>query len=478
VEALWRACCCGAFVVLVLAGAHPLSGNDGVELTPTTVYSLPSAGTGAVAALGQVLGPEHPLELRGLAGEIVLARIAVQSAELVKSAGLRMSPEEGPATRSWHSVVVPGRPASDTAPTYCTIVALPDNVEPGFYDAALSVHTDSQELTLPVIIAVGKARLEPAATPSLFLVSSADDEPAWSEGLPDWLPPRWPYRLPVAMEGLEKQTGELSLDLSQLDDTAQGLAPAVLARQRMPVFLAPLMKEMSRRFELRPLSAEYVLAMHSLLSVLRDWAEAAGVSLVFVPPTSADDPDSLALQQHLTVMRETPGVDILLPVEPVLQFRPAYRRWVLSFARAYLAGTADGVKLARKAGDKELPTWLLVDGGRRAEAGLGADLAGVDVILVTADNMDSYMTGISARTDARYVATLTRLAEHAKEGDNPNARRIADNALEELKRLRRDIQKAGEREDTTAAELQEKLDDMRHALRPQIELLSDVTDQP
>ncbi len=422
------------------------------------------------------LGPDRELELRGLPGELLLARLGYRptSQDVVPEFSTEFEGEQ--PTWMARASFITGRPGGNGGvQTVWLAAAIPLDAVARVYEGHLVVRVGQGELRAPLIVTISSGRLDPSTTRYLVL-SSALVSGAAHRGLElEGAPAVWPLKLPITSVGLEEQNGDVTLDLSKLDALVEELAPGAPTAQPLPVFLAPLMGRLCTQFEVEPLRPTYVLALHSLLAQLRDWAEGKGVSLVFVPPIAqpGDDPDGLGLEQHVLILRETPGIRVLLPAEPLLTLKRPQQRRLLSLAQAYLVQSPNEVTLVSRHGVEGTPIWLQAPPGRRLEAGFWARAVGARVVLIRgASGPDDCLEVLSARTDARYFDTLSEVLNCALETGDPTAQRVAQQAQALLNELSRDVEKAVRDRDTEATAAGEEAERWRAVLRHDIDGLA------
>ena len=445
------------------------------EARPTAVFRLPATGSAAGTEAREPLGPERELELRGLPGEVVLARLALSAAGSQAPEMRAVFEGEAPG---WlrRASFLPGASSVGGLHTLWLTLAVPEDAAPGVYEGYLEVRAGDEPVRVPLIITISSGRLGPTAGRYLLLLTPAPKtSPTTPQLPPGRLPPTWPQRLPLTFVGLREADGEVTLDLSGLGPLREGFPPP---GEPLPVLLGPLVDRLSRRFGLEPLSATYVLALHSLLSQLRDWAGERGLGLLFVPPAAdpAEDPEALALAQHVTILRETPGIRVLLPVRPLLELKRSQQQALLSLAQAYLVEGPRGLALVAKRGVEGRPVWLLLSADQRLAAGFWARSVGAEGVLLNGDGgVEAALAALVAETDARYLDTLRQLVARAEAGAEPAAQRaarLASDLLQELSRradaLVADTRAAEQDPDQEATRWRERL---RHEIETLTELL-------
>jgi hypothetical protein len=268
----------------------------------------------------------------------------------------------------------------------------------------------------------------------------------------------------------------VGLDLSALNAAADRVAPPFGTEQPLPVFLGPLLSRLCQQFAVEPRSATYVLAYHSILSQLRDWAKARGATLIFVPPADEDGstPDPRSLEQDLLILRETPEVAVLLPADPVLSFSRPDQQRLLDLAQACLTRTREGVLLSAKPKGQSLPLWLQVAEGDRLRAGFWAETVGATVVLVTAEGRpENRLWTLAAQNDARYLATLKALLARADASKDASAKQSVRSAQADVEQLSRELDQVT-RETTDRPVGDAELDRWRDTLRQDIAPLSEL----
>lgn len=465
-------------VLLLAAAATQARGAEGAPGAPpgSALFRLPVTGPAAPAEGLEPLGPERELELRGLAGEVIVARLGLESAApAVPEARATFEGEE----KAWERLItfLPGAAAGGGGlRTLWLTVAVPRDAEPGVHEGYLEVRTGQTAVRVPLIITIGAGRLEPTAARYLLLTPAPKANPAPRPPLPYPLPPAWPQSLPLTFNHLEERTGDLDFDPSELEPLIEGLAPGE-REEALPVFLGPLMERLTQRFGLQPLSGTYVLALHGLLCRLRDWAAERGLRLLFVPPAgdAGADPDGLALQQHLIILRETPGIQVLLPVRPVLKLKRSQQQTLLGLAQAYLVESPKGLNLVEKRGVEGRPVWLHLSVHRRLAAGFWACSVGASGVLLEGEgSLDSVLAALAAETDARYLDTLQRLIDRAEAAGEPSARRSARLARNLLEKLGRQVERLLTDPKADPSALGREAASWRESLRHEIETLTDA----
>jgi len=468
-----------ALAPVVMGQEAPPEGAAGPAL-----FELPAVG-GSLAGydLGTPLGPDHPLELRALPGELLLIRLGARKAEPAEREAPPIHVEiRGEALRFEQSFAVWHRaPGTDLEDVWLALDLSPAS-PPGVYEGEVSFTPEGELLRVPLYLTLGSAALAPSPVRVLVVVPGpeADFKGGWAPIA--GLGADWPERLPIEPSALDQQSGDLTLDLSRLEPWSDTVNAEWDPKVPYPLFLGPLMEEVCRRFHVEPLSGTYVLALHSLLSQLRDWSEERHLQLVFVPPTvdPEDDPEALRLHQHLVIMRETPGIRVLLPLEPLLELKRSGQRQLLALAQEYLARSPQGVRLLRDH-RAEGRLWVDVPGGQRLRTGFWAWSVGADVVVVRGWGMTTHLLAGCALVDLRYLATLERLLQRAQENGDPRTQHFADEAAGFLTTLRQKVAQEVAEGSKPSAETAEAVrtlaDDLmtwRDALRHRIDALTRV----
>jgi len=456
---------CIVITALVLAGPVSAGGEEASPTEGPALFRLPLGTQPTNLESLERLGPERELELRALPGELVLARLGLGPAGLTP----RLSAAFEGEGADWfaRASFVPGGPVlGGDMSTRWLAMPIPADAEPGVYEGDLIVRAGKEELRAPLIVTVSSGRLGPSTTRSLVLSSTSTPEP-------QGLPPSWPLELPVTFTGLEQLNGDVGLDMSALEALVGGLPRDLVPGQPLPVFLAPLMDRLCEQFGVQRLSPTYVLALHSILTQLRDWAKDKGVSLLFVPPTAPaeDDPDGLALQQHVLILRETPGIRLLLPAEPLLELKRPQQQRLLGLAQAYLIEGPKGLALVRRHGVEGTPLWLRVPASRRLQAGFWARSVGAGVVMLEGTNgPNASFQASAAETDARYFDTAAQGLAAVRKSGEPTTQRLADETQDLLDKLSRDVGKVVA-EGRSDVDPQAEAAGWRQTLRRQIEQL-------
>jgi len=467
-----KVCFFTAAVVLVLTARLPAQVEEEVAGNGLALLKVPVSASLEQPDQFEELGAERVLELRALPGELLLARLGLRhrSAAAIAELSVAFEGEESAWVRD-ASFAAGSTSGDGSLQTAWLTMFVPEDAAPGVYEGYLVARAGGEQLRTPLVVTISSGRLRPSPTRYLVLSSAPTPGPASQQAMPEGIPPVWPLELPLTVTSVEEQNGHVSLDFSRLEALVDELPEGAASQQPLPVFLAPLMRRLCDQFGVEPLSATYVLALHSLLAQLRDWAAERDVALVFVPPSSDpdDDPDGLALEQHLFVLLETPAVRVLLPMEPLLELSRSPQRRLLSLAHAYLVESSRAVKLVERRGREQAGRWLRVSVGRRLEAGLWARLVGAEVVLAWGQvGPDARLWAACAQTDARYLDTVNGLLEQARESSDPATQRVAQQAEELLKDLRREVEKALTERSAQTAMTDDDLDVWRGALRHHI----------
>jgi hypothetical protein len=468
-------------LVLVLGAGVSAQPEEAKPAGGLTLYQLPlSSATGLLEpgslapSETELLTPLSSLKLTGLAGEVLLARLGVAPPPAKGNVEVSVSFAGGDPAWAESISFLPEEPA-ETKPIQAgwLTVTVRTQAEPGTYEGSLTVRAGGEQVEVPLAVTLSEGHLGPSSANYLLLSPSSGPKAPGEATLLPGLPPLWPGASAVSFLSLEKQNGDVGLDLSALNAAAEGLTPPFGAEQPLPVFVGPLMTRLDQQFGVEPHGTDYVLACHSILCQLRDWAKGKGVKLIFVPPGGEDGapPQAAALGQDLVIMRETPEVPVLLPVEPLLSLGRTEEQQFLGLAQAYLVRTREGVLAAGKAGGERPPLWLQVAGGDRLRAGLWAEAVGASVVLVTARGPQAErLSTLASQTDARYLATLKALLARAQESKDAQLKRLAGRAREQVDQLSRNLENATK--NPAPAPGDADLDRWRDGLREHIARLS------
>jgi len=466
---------------LALTIGLPAVGAQGDQALERALFELPLvAGGEAPKEAAEPLGPDRPLELNGLAGEPVLVRLGVRQSGPLRPSQFDLTLEEESSATASATFVPEGALGAGGLQSVWLVLALSPDIPPGSYDGELRFASGDRNFSVPLYLTVGTGFLRGSAIRQVLLLRQGDTPPQGEAATLAGVPSAWPESLPVTVTALDEQNGDLALDLSRLDALLDALPEEVRSTSPLPVFLTPLMDDLCERFRLKKLGATYVLTLHSLLTQLRDRATDHQATFIFVPPAddAEEDPERYALEQHLVILTETPGVNTLLPVDGLLDLKRSRQLQLLSLADGYLVAGRDGVSLLRKHGG-ERPVWLRVPAGDRLRSSFWAWSVGAEVVMLEGEGVEAHLLSACAAVDLHYLATAEHLVRRARASGKPAPERYAEQAqkfLDDLKaKVEQEVRESDSPEDPEARRVQaDDLTTWRDALRHHVEGLARV----